>query len=87
MKRPGISPKRTIFVVVLLATLFTFAPAGAAAKNVSNGRIAFTSDRDGDQEIFVMDADGANQTQLTFKTASDGSAALLSPAPFSFGFW
>ena len=36
-----------------------------------NGRIAFTSDRDGDNEIFVMDANGANQTQLTFNTASD----------------
>ena len=30
------------------------------------------STRDGDEEIFVMDADGANQTQLTFNAgASD----------------
>ena len=27
-------------------------------------RIAFSSDRDGDFEIYVMDADGTNQTQL-----------------------
>jgi hypothetical protein len=30
------------------------------------GRIAFYSDRDGDWEIFVMNADGSNVTQLTF---------------------
>jgi len=28
--------------------------------------IAFHSTRDGDEEIFVMNPDGTNQTQLTF---------------------
>ena len=28
-------------------------------------RIAFSSDRDGDYEIYVMDADGTNPVQLT----------------------
>ena len=28
-------------------------------------RIAFSSDRNGDAEIYVMDADGSNQTRLT----------------------
>ena len=35
-------------------------PAPAA-----NGRIAFTSDRDGNDEIYVMNADGSGQTRLT----------------------
>jgi dipeptidyl aminopeptidase/acylaminoacyl peptidase len=30
-----------------------------------NGKIAFASNRDGDWAIYVMDADGANQTKLT----------------------
>ncbi len=31
----------------------------------SEGKIAFTSNRDGNNEIYVMDADGSNQTRLT----------------------
>ena len=31
----------------------------------ANGKIAFVSDRDGNNEIYVMDADGGNQKQLT----------------------
>jgi len=36
-------------------------------------RIAFTSDRDGNFEIYVMDADGNNQIRLTNDTAGDFS--------------
>jgi TolB-like protein len=39
------------------------------------GRIAFMSNRDGDYEIYVMDADGRNQTQLTFNDDWDHSFA------------
>ena len=31
----------------------------------NTGRIAFTSSRDGNAEIYVMDADGGNQENLT----------------------
>ena len=34
-------------------------------------RIAFTSDRDGDDEVYVMNADGSSQTRLTFDEALD----------------
>ncbi len=36
-------------------------------------QIAFTSDRDGDSEIYVMNADGSNVHQLTDNTGYDGS--------------
>ncbi|HUT99728.1 MAG TPA: CsgG/HfaB family protein [bacterium] len=39
------------------------------------GRIAFNSSRDGDLEIFVMDSDGRNQTQLTNNTSWDSYPA------------
>ena len=38
-------------------------------------RIAFTSTRDGNGEIYVMDADGSNQTRLTDDLAPDSSPA------------
>lgn len=34
-------------------------------------QIAFVSDRDGDNEIFVINADGSNLRQITFNSASD----------------
>ena len=39
--------------------------------NVVQAKIVFVSDRDGDQEIFVMNADGTNVTQITFNDVSD----------------
>ena len=38
----------------------------------NTGRIVFTSLRDGNAEIYVMDADGGNQVNLTNHTAYDG---------------
>ena len=35
------------------------------------GKIAFLSTRDGNYEIYVMNADGSNQTRLTFNSAGD----------------
>jgi len=37
------------------------------------GKIAFTSDRDGNTEIYTMDADGGGQTRLTENPAEDYS--------------
>ena len=40
-----------------------------------NGRIAFDSDRDGNDEIYVMNADGTGQTRLTNNVVSDLQSA------------
>jgi len=39
------------------------------------GKIVFESDRDGDHEIYVMDANGTNVTQLTRNTVRDATSA------------
>lgn len=38
---------------------------GDTLGSCGQGRIVFSSDRDGDYEIYIMDADGSNQTPLT----------------------
>ena len=49
-------------------TQVALAPLLAA---LNDTQIAFSSNRDGDTEIFLMEADGANQRQLTSNNATD----------------
>ena len=42
-----------------------------------DGRIVFTSTRDGNQEIYIMNADGTGQTNLTNSTANESTANLF----------
>ena len=58
----------TIIFVLASQPTPTPTPAPAAA---SGGRIAFVSDRDGNQEIYAMNANGSSQTRLTNDTATD----------------
>jgi len=44
-----------------------------SARTLLPSKIAFTSDRDGNDEIYVMDSDGANQTRLTNNAAADST--------------
>lgn len=53
--------------VVLLINVRAQAPRQA--------QIVFSSDRDGNSEIYVMDVDGKNQRRLTNNPAGNGSAA------------
>jgi Tol biopolymer transport system component len=49
-------------------------------------RVAFTSTRSGDAEIWVADADGANAVQLTSLHAQDSNCAAWSPDGQSIAF-
>lgn len=55
-------------------TRLTFTDGYDAEATVSpkGDKIVFTSLRDGDPEIYVMDIDGKNQTRLTFEKGYDG---------------
>jgi dipeptidyl aminopeptidase/acylaminoacyl peptidase len=59
-----------VAVIVSLIAAWGSAPAQAAFPG-SNGTIAFDSNRDGNLEIYSMNADGTNPTNLTNNTAAD----------------
>jgi Tol biopolymer transport system component len=59
---------------------------GATALTLhANGKIAFTSDRDGNQEIYMMNPDGTNQTRLTNNSIVDDHA-MWSPEGTKLAF-
>ncbi|NJD53817.1 MAG: hypothetical protein FIB07_13230 [Candidatus Methanoperedens sp.] len=66
------------FLAIFLLTLMTIAVATPIVTAVSNGKIAFVSNRDGNDEIYSMNADGTGQTRLTNNTASDVNPAWSS---------
>jgi Tol biopolymer transport system component len=69
---------RQIQITRLTVTLFTLATclfvlaSRAEASPPANGKIAFQSDRTGNQEIFSMNPDGTDQIRLTNNSANDG---------------
>ena len=60
--------------VLLLSTTIPWSAANAGFAGV-NGKIAFTSVRDGNGEIYVMNADGSSQTNVTNNSAGDTNPA------------
>ena len=70
----------TVAVTIVSGCLIALvgAPRAHSAFPGLNGRIAFASDRDGAQDIYVMNADGTGQTRLT-DAASDDQYPSWSP--------
>ena len=60
------------FTKILWLTALVIAPAASYAQE----RITFQSGRDGDSEIYVMNADGTNQTRLTYSQIDDADPAF-----------
>ena len=49
---------------------------GSAATSPTNGKIVFSSGRDGNSEIYSMNADGSGQTRLTNNAAEDAEPSI-----------
>src|SRR2546427_10970660 len=58
----------TCLALILFGAVMTFAQTPGIR---ANGKIAFTSDRDGNLEIYLMNPDGTNQTRLTNNSIVD----------------
>jgi hypothetical protein len=53
--------ERKLLMIILAACFLSI----FLAANASAGKILFTSDRDGNNDIYVMNADGSGVSQLT----------------------
>ncbi|MDQ3954970.1 MAG: DPP IV N-terminal domain-containing protein [Actinomycetota bacterium] len=62
---------RVVTSAVLFASLLAGAEPASAAFPGHNGKIAFATSRDGHLEVYVMNADGSGQTNLTNDPAED----------------
>jgi Tol biopolymer transport system component len=60
--------------LILVVVILGLAGCGGG-QAATSGRIAFTSHRDGNGEIYVMNADGSGQTNLTGNPGSDRAPA------------
>jgi len=58
--------------LTLMANIFWIFPLSSQNATYPETQIAFTSKRDGNYEIYVMDRDGTNQINLTNNPAYDG---------------
>src|SRR3569832_2332189 len=65
-------------VLIFVASLLP-SPALQRARAQSTDLIAFTSNRTGNYEVFLMDADGTNQRQITNNSLANSIEAALSP--------
>src|SRR5256885_2251960 len=79
MRSPGFRFPSAAFIValgVLTTSVHRLGPTVALAQSGDvQGKIAFTSNRDGNDEIYVMNADGTGVTRLTNDPASDSQPA------------
>jgi Tol biopolymer transport system component len=57
-----------------MAALVVLVRPGLAAFPGTNGKLVFTSTRDGNQEIYAMNADGSAQTNLSNNSATEDGA-------------
>ena len=67
--------RQTVAVCLVVTMVVLIGGCGGTGTVLAPRKIAFTTDRDGNEEIYVMDADGSNPTRLTNNSADDGQPA------------
>jgi Tol biopolymer transport system component len=74
-----------LFVMAVPVGVFLYSLSGPgglqqkSSRETSNGNIAFVSDRDSDYDIFVMNADGTGERNLTHTTTAYENVPVWSP--------
>ena len=68
--RRAVTSSQVFLITVIAGSLIQSSPALAAFPG-ANGLVVFQSNRDGNAEIYVMNADGTGQTNLTNSPAED----------------
>src|SRR4051794_9029531 len=63
-----------VVVVAVVVRMQVQAQSRATMLATLSGRIAFASNRDGNYDIYVINADGSNETRLTTDVAEDTQA-------------
>ena len=69
------SSQAVVLSIILVLSIFSSSVPAWATFPGSNGKIAFVSDRDGDEDIYTMNPDGSNVVQLTSNTDRDWAPA------------
>ena len=73
---PRVRASLSVVVTLLVVLVSLIGPAASqGAFPGANGKIAFSSNRDGNGEIYVMNGDGSSPTRLTSNTADEGAPA------------
>jgi Tol biopolymer transport system component len=78
MKKPVLLLSSMVLAVLLTGGV-SFVGAGESAHAASPGpsaKIVFTSDREGNPEIYLMNSDGSNQTRLTYTPESEAQPTI-----------
>ncbi|HEX8833038.1 MAG TPA: hypothetical protein VF719_02495, partial [Abditibacteriaceae bacterium] len=71
--------KKNLSLLSLVLCLMAFVYSAISPAHAQTGKIAFTSYRDGQEEIYTMNMDGTEQTRLTFLNGQRNQAPHWSP--------
>ena len=72
MNRERYTSEKLVCACLLLAVCFSAIACEEQEASVTRPKLVFSSDRDGNSQLYVMNADGSNERRLTRNLAQDG---------------